>query len=269
MTSQDNKNNNNFQYASMTPSVASILNLATVQDKKKPVGKMTGLSLGLAINKSQPFKATASKPSQGILKLKPQLEINRPDVCNNILKTNKALKSLDLENAANETLKELDRIKSEIVLDSKTKQKVSEIQIIKSKSNNFNTKEKTKSDQLTKTKIQKYNKKSTKSTFNPENRLEINHFDPAHWRLFVGNLGPEVNESLLLTTFQNSYPSTSRVLIVNDWKTQKSKGYGFVAFAEGKEFLRALKEMQGKWIGNRQCIIKKSEHQPISPLAAK
>ena len=80
-----------------------------------------------------------------------------------------------------------------------------------------------------------------------------------HFRLFVGNLGPEVTDALFASTFTNSYPSVSKTRIIRDKKSNKSKGYGFVAFRDGKEYLKALKEMQGRWIGNRPCQVKKSD----------
>lgn len=36
-------------------------------------------------------------------------------------------------------------------------------------------------------------------------------------------------------------------------------GYGFVQFSQSEDFLKALKEMQGKYIGNRPIKLKKSE----------
>ena len=247
-SSQNDKNN--FQYASSTPSVSSILNLPTVQEKKKAVGKVAGLSMGLAVNKPQTLKATFKPTKENGITT--GITTGTSGGNKNILNTKE---SVDIF-ISSETQKELEPKHKQ-----KIKLKASESQ------SHLNNKNKPVTIENNSIKIQK---KSTKtrnfsaSHSENKNKLEINHFDPAHWRLFVGNLGPEVTESLLLTTFQNSYPSTSRVLIVKDWKTQKSKGYGFVAFADGKEFLRALKEMQGKWIGNRQCIIKKSEHQPTT-----
>jgi len=84
-------------------------------------------------------------------------------------------------------------------------------------------------------------------------------WDPSHYRLFVGNLGSEVTDSMLHNTFLSSYPSVSRTRIIRDKHSGKTRGYAFIAFSDGREYLRALKEMQGKWIGNRQCIIKKSD----------
>jgi hypothetical protein len=89
----------------------------------------------------------------------------------------------------------------------------------------------------------------------------LSDWDPSHYRLFVGNLGPEVSESVLQNAFSSSYPSVSRVKIIKDKHSGKTRGYGFVAFAVGRDYLKALKEMPGHWIGNRQCIIKKSDWQ--------
>lgn len=39
----------------------------------------------------------------------------------------------------------------------------------------------------------------------------------------------------------------------------KSKGYGFVAFADPEDFLKAWKEMDGKYVGSRPIRIKKAQ----------
>jgi RNA recognition motif-containing protein len=44
-----------------------------------------------------------------------------------------------------------------------------------------------------------------------------------------------------------------------DNKTTKTKGYGFVSFSDPQDFLKVLKEMNGKYIGNRPCKIRRSE----------
>lgn len=48
------------------------------------------------------------------------------------------------------------------------------------------------------------------------------------------------------------------VQIVRDKKTKKSKGFGFVSFTDGLDFAKAMREMQGKYIGNRPCKLTKS-----------
>jgi len=45
---------------------------------------------------------------------------------------------------------------------------------------------------------------------------------------------------------------------VRDKRTTKSKGYGFVAFADGDEYFRAAREMNGKYIGSHPVLLKRS-----------
>ena len=42
------------------------------------------------------------------------------------------------------------------------------------------------------------------------------------------------------------YPSLLKARVVRDPRTQKSKGYAFVSLKDSKDFLAALKEMNGK-----------------------
>jgi len=76
-------------------------------------------------------------------------------------------------------------------------------------------------------------------------------------RLFVGDLGNEVNDDGLARAF-SAYSSVSKVRVVRDKRTGKSRGYGFVSFADGEEFARALHEVQGRYIGTRPCKLRKS-----------
>eukprot|EP00891_Asterochloris_glomerata_P004548 jgi/Astpho2/4548/gw1.00067.529.1_t len=73
-------------------------------------------------------------------------------------------------------------------------------------------------------------------------------------------MGNEVNDDTLHKAF-NSYATMQRACIVKDKRTNKSKGYGFVSFSDLAEGARALKEMNGRYIGNRPCKLKKSHWQ--------
>lgn len=66
------------------------------------------------------------------------------------------------------------------------------------------------------------------------------------FRIFCGDLGNDVNDELLTRTF-NKFPSFTRAKVVRDKRTGKSKGYGFVSFKEPHDFIRAMKEMDGKF----------------------
>lgn len=65
------------------------------------------------------------------------------------------------------------------------------------------------------------------------------------FRIFCGDLGNDVNDELLTRTF-NKYPSFMRAKVIRDKRTGKSKGFGFISFKEPADFIRAMKEMDGK-----------------------
>ncbi|CAH1756113.1 7171_t:CDS:2 [Entrophospora sp. SA101] len=73
--------------------------------------------------------------------------------------------------------------------------------------------------------------------------------------IFVGDLGPDVNEWILMTVFYQRYPSCKSAKIMTDPMTGISRGYGFVRFGEEIEQQRALIEMQGAFCGNRPMRI--------------
>lgn len=47
--------------------------------------------------------------------------------------------------------------------------------------------------------------------------------------------------------------------VVRDKRTGKTKGYGFVSFANPADLAAALKEMNGKYVGNRPIKLRKSK----------
>ncbi|PWZ03267.1 RNA-binding domain-containing protein [Testicularia cyperi] len=81
-------------------------------------------------------------------------------------------------------------------------------------------------------------------------------WDPSHKRLFVGDLGNDVTDEILAASF-DKFASFSKARVVRK-KDGKSKGYGFVAFADPEDFLKAWKQMDGKYIGSRPCRLKKA-----------
>ena len=74
---------------------------------------------------------------------------------------------------------------------------------------------------------------------------------------FCGDLGNEVTDDLLARTFR-IYPSFQKAKIVRERATNKSKGYGFVSFKDMNDYIRAMKEMNGKYVGNRPIKLRKS-----------
>ncbi|PON54528.1 Splicing factor-like protein [Trema orientale] len=77
------------------------------------------------------------------------------------------------------------------------------------------------------------------------------------YRLFCGDLGNEVNDDVLSKAFSR-FPSFNMARVVRDKRTGKTKGYGFVSFANPTDLAAALKEMSGKYVGNRPIKLRKS-----------
>lgn len=82
-------------------------------------------------------------------------------------------------------------------------------------------------------------------------------WDPSHFRLFVGNLSPEVTDSMLTGAF-DQFASLQKAKVIIDKKTSKAKGFGFVAFSDPDEYFRAFKEMNGKYVGNHPIQLKRA-----------
>ncbi|KAL0488717.1 RNA-binding protein 42 [Acrasis kona] len=77
------------------------------------------------------------------------------------------------------------------------------------------------------------------------------------YRIFVGDLGNEVNDDVLTRSF-SQFSSFQKAKVVMDKRTGKSKGYGFVSFSNSQDYVNALQQMDGKYIGNRPCKLRRS-----------
>ncbi|XP_018336214.1 RNA-binding protein 42 [Agrilus planipennis] len=77
------------------------------------------------------------------------------------------------------------------------------------------------------------------------------------FRIFCGDLGNDVTDELLTRTF-NKYPSFVKARVVRDKRTNKSRGYGFVSFKDPSDFTKAMKEMNGRYVGSRPIKLRKS-----------
>lgn len=90
------------------------------------------------------------------------------------------------------------------------------------------------------------------------------------YSIFVGDLGPEVNEYVLVSLFQARFPSCKSAKIMTDAMSGQSRGYGFVRFSDENDQQRALVEMQGVYCGNRPMRIStatpKNRYVPPCPI---
>ncbi|EAU84826.2 hypothetical protein CC1G_00345 [Coprinopsis cinerea okayama7 len=106
-------------------------------------------------------------------------------------------------------------------------------------------------------------------------------WNPSWFRLFVGDLSNDVSDDVLANAF-NKYPSFTKARVIRDRLSQKAK-YGFVAFSDPEDFLKAWKEMDGeyirptiqrtltnyntgKYVGNRPVKLKKADSTAIRPV---
>ena len=79
------------------------------------------------------------------------------------------------------------------------------------------------------------------------------------FRIFVGNLGVEVNSNMLNKAFMSKYHSVVMSKVIRDKRSNNSKGFGFVSFLDAKECANALRTMDGKYIGTRPVMLKVSD----------
>ncbi len=73
----------------------------------------------------------------------------------------------------------------------------------------------------------------------------------AEFSLFVGDLSPEVTDTILTQTFLSKYPSTKTANVLTDPASGASRGYGFVRFLDENESQRAILEMNGYFLNGR------------------
>jgi len=66
------------------------------------------------------------------------------------------------------------------------------------------------------------------------------------WRFFFFDLFP-------------SFLAFAEAKVIRDKKTQKTKGYGFVSFTDAVDCANAIREMNGKYVGNRPIKLRRSK----------
>ncbi len=72
--------------------------------------------------------------------------------------------------------------------------------------------------------------------------------------IYVGNLNYKVNENDLEGIFEE-YGTVSSVKIIMDKYSGKSKGFGFVTMENGDEANKAISELNGATLENRELVV--------------
>jgi RNA recognition motif-containing protein len=75
-------------------------------------------------------------------------------------------------------------------------------------------------------------------------------------KIYVGNLDYQMTDEELKSEF-SSYGDIQDVIIIKDHETGRSKGFGFVTFAEESALEKAL-ELDGQEIRGRQLRVNKA-----------
>ena len=84
----------------------------------------------------------------------------------------------------------------------------------------------------------------------------LNEWPENDYRIFVGDLGNEVNDQVLANAFIK-YPSFTKAKVIRNKLTGKTKGYGFVSVMDVNDYIKNY-EMNGKYVGNRPIKLKRS-----------
>lgn len=81
-------------------------------------------------------------------------------------------------------------------------------------------------------------------------------------KLYVGNLPYSVDQAQLEEAF-GQFGTVESAIVINDRDTGRSKGFGFVEFGSDSEAQKAIDEMNGASLGQRQITV--NEARPRAP----
>ncbi|XP_063099301.1 RNA-binding motif protein, X chromosome-like [Cavia porcellus] len=77
-------------------------------------------------------------------------------------------------------------------------------------------------------------------------------------KLFIGGLNTETDENTLKAVFR-SFGRISRVLLIKDRETRKSRGFAFIIFERPVDAKAAAKEMNGKSLNGKRITVEQAK----------
>lgn len=77
------------------------------------------------------------------------------------------------------------------------------------------------------------------------------------FRVFVGDIGKDITTEQLAKAFAH-YKSFAKAKVIRGNTDDKPKGYGFVSFLDPMDCAKAIREMNGKYLGPRPMKVTKS-----------
>ena len=94
------------------------------------------------------------------------------------------------------------------------------------------------------------------ATYSAGKVASMGNFPKNEFSIYVGDLDNSVTEEKLKEFFEEKYKSVVSVKIVIDNITKLGKGYGFVKFSNQAESIKAINEMNGKFLCGRSIKVK-------------
>ena len=79
--------------------------------------------------------------------------------------------------------------------------------------------------------------------------------------IYVGNLSYKVNEDDLKQLFEE-YGEVSSVNLISDKYTGQSKGFGFVVIENAEEAAKAIEELNGRAVDDREMKVNEARPKP-------
>mmetsp|Transcript_22391 Transcript_22391/g.39681 ORF Transcript_22391/g.39681 Transcript_22391/m.39681 type:complete len:275 (-) Transcript_22391:48-872(-) len=86
----------------------------------------------------------------------------------------------------------------------------------------------------------------------------LSEWPEGDFRIWVGNLAKECTDAMLSQAFA-AYPTFNMARVTKIKKTGECRGFGFVSFQDPMMMVKAMREMQGKYIGARRVTLKRSQ----------
>ena len=83
-------------------------------------------------------------------------------------------------------------------------------------------------------------------------------------KLYVGNLPYSVDQNQLQDAFA-PFGTVESAIVINDRDTGRSKGFGFVEFSSDDEAEKAIAEMNGSSLGQRQITVNEARPRENRP----
>ena len=80
-------------------------------------------------------------------------------------------------------------------------------------------------------------------------------------KLFVGSLSWDTTDNNLRSAFER-FGEVTEARVITDRETGRSRGFGFVTFAQGEDAIQAMNEMNGAQLDGRSINVDEASERP-------